>query len=406
TGNQNPSSDSYGFTNKFKDLNVVAEYTLGNISFLRPLRKLQMFTFFGVGAIWSDAKGNYGDAVDAQNIYKEFGSSFVTPLDANGDALTDAAATANPSLIADAESVYEGRNFAIPFGIGVKRNINDRFDLGLSWRSHWTRSDNLDAFSYPIWRNRLFDFYSLLGVQASFKFGSKDNLKEHYDWLNPVETIYSDMDTMKEITTQLKTLVEDSDGDGIGDFYDTEPNTDKEAKVYGDGSSVDSDRDGVPDHKDKELFSVVTDVDADGRAKDADGDGVPDVLDEEPNTPADALVNVKGAAIDMGGACCNCENVSLPTVMFDNNSSKISASSYGVLYAIAEKMKSCPELSITATGYTRSKSGEQLAYKRVNSILDHLESNYGIERSRVNTEYSNGSGIEYSTRRIDLGHAK
>ena len=53
-----------------------------------------------------------------------------------------------------------------------------------------------------------------------------------------------------------------------------------------------------------------------------------------------------------------------------------------------------------------SKSGEQLAYKRANSIIDHLEANYGIERSRVNTDYTTGSGVEYSSRRIDLGQAK
>ena len=112
-----------------------------------------------------------------------------------------------------------------------------------------------------------------------------------------------------------------------------------------------------------------------------------------------------GSAIQVGGACCNCENVTLPTIIFDNNSSKISASSYGVLYTIAEKMKQCPELTISATGYTVNKSGEQLAWKRSNAIIDHLEANYGIERSRLSTGYATGSGVEYSTRRIDLSQS-
>jgi len=91
---------------------------------------------------------------------------------------------------------------------------------------------------------------------------------------------------------------------------------------------------------------------------------------------------------------------------FDNNSSKISPSSFGILYAVAEKMKACPGLAIAAIGYTVSKSGEQLAWKRSNAIIDHLEVNYGIERSRVTTGYDTGSGVEYSTRRIDLNQAK
>jgi outer membrane protein OmpA-like peptidoglycan-associated protein len=107
----------------------------------------------------------------------------------------------------------------------------------------------------------------------------------------------------------------------------------------------------------------------------------------------------------MGNACCDCDNVTLPTIIFDNSSSRISPSSYGVLYTIAEKMKSCPGLNVSAVGYTASKSGEQLAYKRVNSVVDHLEANYGIERSRVTTGYSSGSGVEYSTRRIDFSQS-
>lgn len=42
----------------------------------------------------------------------------------------------------------------------------------------------------------------------------------------------------------------DSDGDGVSDIYDKEPNTPKESRVYGDGVSVDSDMDGIPDYID------------------------------------------------------------------------------------------------------------------------------------------------------------
>lgn len=212
---------------------------------------------------------------------------------------------------------------------------------------------------------------------------------------------------MKQITNDLQTLIEDADGDGIGDFFDEENDTDCD-EVYGNGKAIDSYNDGVNDCKDVELFSRCTEVDENGKSLDSDGDGVPNCLDEEPNTVSSGLVDVRGVGVDLGsgGACCDCKNVILPTVMFDNNSSRISPSSYGVLYAIAEKMKSCPGLNVTATGYTASKSGEQLAYKIATSIIDHLEANYGIERSRLSTGYSSGSGVEYSTKRIDLGQSK
>ena len=158
---------------------------------------------------------------------------------------------------------------------------------------------------------------------------------------------------------------------------------------------------GINDCKDLQPFSICDDVDENGVAKDTDGDGVPDCIDEEPNSVAGELVDFKGRTVKLN-ECCDCENVTLPTIIFENGSSRISPSAYGILYDIAEKLKQCPDLVVTATGYTTSKSGEQLAWKRTNAIIDHLEANYGIERSRVETEYSKGAGLEYRTRRIDL----
>lgn len=356
----------YEVTNKFKDLNINAVYTLGNISFIRPLREVQMFAFFGVGAIWSDATGTFED-------------------------------------LANADTYYKGRNLTIPFGMGLKRNFGEWLDLGLEWRTHWVRSDDLDAFNFPLTANRFSDFYTVVGLQASIKLGAKGQDK-HYDWLNPMETIYADLDTLKEVTNKLKILLEDADGDGVNDFTDSEAESECD-KVWPNGKVMDSDGDGVNDCKDLQPFSISTEVDENGVALDTDGDGVPNGIDEEPNTAADALVNVRGQAVEMGNACCDCDKVTLPTVMFDNSSSKISPSSYGVLYTIAEKMKSCPGLNVSAIGYTASKSGEQLAYKRVNSIVDHLEANYGIERSRISTGYASGSDVDYSTRRIDFNQS-
>ncbi len=392
-GNQAPTDEEYEVTNKYKDLNLTAVYTLGNISFLRPLRKLQLFTFFGVGTIWSDATGEFS-GVDAQNAFEDWGSEYVNALDASGNS------TNVKADVATAETYYKGRNLTIPFGLGVKRNFGQWLDLGLEWRSNWTRTDNLDAFSFPIWRNRYADFYSTLGLQASIKLGAKGQ-KAHYDWLNPMESVYEKMEEIDGIKKKLDELAGDADGDGVSDLFDVEADTDCD-KVYGNGKAVDSDNDGVVDCKDLQPFSICDDVDENGVAKDTDGDGVPDCIDEEPNSVAGTIVDVKGRTVKVGGECCDCDNVSLPTIIFDNGSSRISPASYGVLYNIAEKMKQCPSLSVTATGYTASKSGEQLAWKRSNAIIDHLEANYGIERSRVSTGYSSGSGVEYSTRRIDL----
>ena len=394
-GNQAPTDEEYTFVNSYKDVDLTLVYTLGNISFLRPLRKLQMFTFFGVGSVWSDATGTF-EGQDAKNAYEDWGNAYVKAFDASGVETTDV------NAVETAESYYEGRNIQIPFGFGVKRSFGKWLDLGLEWKTHWARTDALDAYSFPIWRNRATDFYHTLGLQASVKLGAKGQ-EAHYDWLNPVESIYESMEKVDKMEEKLNVLTADSDNDGVSDFFDQEDSTECD-KVYGNGKAIDTDGDGVPDCKDLEIVSLCDDVDENGVAIDSDGDGVPNCIDIEPNTAEGALVNVKGEAVDVN-ACCDCENVSLPTVIFENGSSRISTNSYGILYSIAEKMKQCPSLTLNATGYTRSKAGEQLASKRIDAIVDHLEANYGIERSRVNKEYTSGSGVEYSTRRIDLKQA-
>ena len=45
--------------------------------------------------------------------------------------------------------------------------------------------------------------------------------------------------------------MKDSDQDGVMDEFDKDPNTPAGALVYGNGIPIDSDRDGLPDYKDK-----------------------------------------------------------------------------------------------------------------------------------------------------------
>jgi outer membrane protein OmpA-like peptidoglycan-associated protein len=398
-GNQAPSEDSYFFKNNFKDVNITAHLTLGNISFLRPLRKVQMYFFTGFGVIWSDVKGQYETTADAQRFYDYWGDDYFTPeLDNNGN-------------FTNAISNYKGNNFTVPFGVGFKRNLGKWLDLGIEYKNHYTRTDNLDAYSFPIWRNRVFDFYGLLSVQGSIKLGSREGLDDHYDWLNPIESIYSTMDSMDQLRDSMVLVLTDTDDDGVSDYFDKEPDTEKGAWVWGGGQTADIDMDGIPDHKDAEPYSERgAIVDVDGVMVDADKDGVPDYRDEDTKTAPGAVVNPRtGTEIRVGGACCDCEDVILPAIVFDNGSSRIKPEFYGSLYSVAEKMKACPDLKVLASGYAvRSKSGSHLAFKRANAIIDYLNANYNIPRDRfsMDTEGSAPEGTEYSSRRIDLSKVR
>ncbi|PZX49112.1 hypothetical protein LV85_03243 [Algoriphagus chordae] len=57
-----------------------------------------------------------------------------------------------------------------------------------------------------------------------------------------------------QLRGEILAMLKDSDGDGIADYLDSEPNTPRGARVDASGNTLDSDGDGTPDHSDKCLF--------------------------------------------------------------------------------------------------------------------------------------------------------
>lgn len=381
--------DQFSFVSNYHDWNIQAQFTLGNISFLRPLRRTQMYLLAGAGQGWFRSTAEFVD----MRLFT--GDYYLTHYFGQGSP--------NPNLGQEVTEEWEGRRLILPFGVGFKHYINKNFDIGIEARTTYVRSDDIDVYNTQIWQNRFLDMYSNLNLTLAYKFGNKN--PQHYDWLNPVESIY---DRMATLETKVDDLTLDDDNDGVSNYFDKEPDTPEDCDVYGSGKAVDSDGDGIPDCRDKEPFSPRgAEVDEDGVAIDSDGDGVPDIIDREPNTPPGAQVDIHGVQIIQ---CCSCEDVVFPSVFFSTNADGTLRPEYhSVLFQIAERMKTCPDKKLIISGFGEGRSSKYnrtVNTRRIDAIAKHLNEKYGISRDRIVTDYlgekNTNTDSNNANRRIDF----
>jgi OOP family OmpA-OmpF porin len=149
----------------------------------------------------------------------------------------------------------------------------------------------------------------------------------------------------------------------------------------------DSDRDGVVDSQDRCPGTPIgTPVDANGceLVLDADGDGVADAQDQCPGTSAGAKVDAKGCYI----VITETKEVQL-RVNFENNSSEITADSYGEIESVAQFMREYPLTKVVLEGHTDDRGAEaynqKLSETRAASVAKVLVERFGINQSRVSS---------------------
>lgn len=322
-------------------------FTLGNISFQKRKNFAHLYFAGGVGLGSYDAK--YRNAVNPESI------SGSTWIEQNGTSAT-----------------------ILQVAVGTKFNLGKKIDLHVEYSFHHTNSDFIDAKRVAATGT---DSYSYANLGFTYKFGKKD---KNIEWVNPMETIYTDINDMKD---KMDALTGDKDKDGVADIFDKDNSTPEGTKVYGDGTTVDTDGDGVSDSKDADPFTNKgAVVDANGKEADADSDGVPDSRDMEPGTAAGQLVNFQGKAIKIES---NNESAYWPSVFFDLNSSKIMGGSNASLASVAMMLKSNPDIKLNLTGNCDKSGSEKLntslGQKRADNVKDILVKQYGIDAGRLST---------------------
>ena len=382
--------DDFNFSSKYQDYSLQMVFTLGNISFIRPLRKTQMYLFAGVGQGSFKSESEFID----QRLF--IGGNY--ELDhyyGNG--------TPNPNLGQASKETYQGRHAIIPMGLGFQHNLGRHFDMGLEYKYNYTRNDDIDVYNTPIWENRWWDSYTNVRLSLEYKFGNKN--EQHYDWLSPVESIY---DRIQNVENKMDSLTGDIDGDHVSDYWDVDNTTPDTCMVYGNGLAVDTDRDGIPDCQDLEISDTDCEVDENGKMLDDDADGVPNCRDREPNSISNAQVDANGVEIKSSD-CCDCEDINLPSVHFDSDKTNIKPEYYASLYELAQKMKQCPDVKVNVVGHAdknnSTKYNERLSANRSSAIIDYMVNQYGISRGRFSAssmgEAAAGSN-DYESRKVEF----
>ena len=184
---------------------------------------------------------------------------------------------------------------------------------------------------------------------------------------------YSEINNPKHMKLP-KPVFDDEDGDGIVDQLDRCPGTPAGVKVDSHGCPLDTDGDGVPDYKDKELVTPTY-------CQPVDADGVGKCPDPE---------CCKNRLADSTTACMVGD---LPSISFRGSNNALSSDAKAMLATVASKLKNSANCSIMVTGYpAASKASQALCNRRVNAIKTYLTEKEGISADRIDVNCEVGGG--------------
>lgn len=377
----------YNYKNKTQDLSLQGVFTLNNIRFHKSKTGFNIYGFAGIGGTIYDTKINALDAnnqpynfasITTQGVYKDRKQT-IKALKALMDKTYETEAqndgTRRPKLF--------GQTFrpSATFGAGIAFKISNRVNLSIEDRWTIIHDDLLDGQQWQEnpWGDAAltsnFDAYNYGTIGLNINLGAKS--VEPLWWLNPLDYAYSEIRNPR-LMKLPKPVLPDSDGDGITDQFDMEPNTPAGCPVDSHGVSRDTDGDGVPDCKDKELITPTycQPVDADGVGK------CP--CPPESCFPKQPVVAPLTCAQKMGP---------LPSVAFKAGKNELSNDAKAVLATAASKIRNNPDCKVVVVGYCSSdKKQQQLSWDHVNAVITYLEEKEGISAGRFIFNYGQEGG--------------
>lgn len=197
--------------------------------------------------------------------------------------------------------------------------------------------------------------------------------EQHADWYIAADR-YATKAELEQSITGIKDMLKDSDGDGVADYLDKEPNTPAGSRVNSQGVTQDSDQDGTPDHLDKCPFTPG------------------------PSSTNGCPVEKEITEIDYLKKAINDGYVN---VFFSFDSSKPLAYSVSSVNYISNFLKRNPGVKLEVKGFADELGPEdyniKLSEKRAKAVFDLLISS-GIDGSRLSYKgYGEDTSVDKSS---------
>ncbi|MEM1214122.1 MAG: OmpA family protein [Bacteroidota bacterium] len=299
-------------------------------------------------------------------------------------------------------------------GAGIGFRVNKRVNIALEHVVNFAfgqRADLIDGVNRENGiRSSYRDGVHYTSLRLNFNIGNAANKSEPLYWANLSDGMMKDVEALKK---NQNTALADTDGDGVIDAVDQEPNTPADAPVDTKGRTLDSDTDGIPDYKDLEPFYpprageqidedgvVINPITPVGGGGGVTEDRVQEMIDEALKNYG--LSEPKGAVAEWF----------LPMIHFGVDSYRVKFSDYGTLSSVARMLKANPEMRLVITGYTDQTGPESynegLSYQRALAVADHLENQHRIGRGRMVLQWKGQdealvpSAASYMNRRVEF----
>jgi len=344
---------------------------------------MSIYGFIGLGAMAYKTRVNTlddaGNPYDFQTIVGTNVQAFPTKKDvktALQDQMDD-----TYDMAAETEAgrrkreMFDGKTavFTPSIGAGVQFRLGKRVNLSIEDRISFPHDEDLidgqrwseQVSGTPI-QTQNNDVINYMSLGLNFNLGNSKKSVEPLYWMNPLDFAYSELNYPRHMLLP-EPVLPDADNDGITDQFDKCPGTPAGVAVDSHGCPMDTDGDGVPDFRDKQLITPTEcqPVDADGIGKCPCPEGC--------GTPAPSA---------------SCSNIGAGAIVFDNNSARIRPATQGQLASLAAQMQANPTCKVVIIGNgAGSKLQQQRSWDRVNAVIEYMSEKHGIDRGRFVFQY-------------------